>query len=69
MCVKPSSYCQLCQQPLIFAYISCEYLTEEKVHPDCRNAEVLAKTTTVSTPTIISTMANQQESIVDKINT
>ena len=46
---------------------ACEYLTEEKVHPDCRNAELLAKTTTVSTPTFISTTANQQESIVDKI--
>src|ERR671931_684826 len=66
--LKPSSYCQLCQQPLIFACTSCEYITEEKVHPDCRNAEVLAKaTTTVSTPTFISTTANQQESIVDKI--
>ena len=66
--LKPSSFCQLCQQPLIFACTSCEYLTEEKVHPDCRNAEVLAKTTTVSTPTFISTTtANQQENIVDKI--
>ena len=65
--LKPSSYCQLCQQPLIFACTSCEYLTEEKVHPDCRNADVLAKTTTVSMPTFISTMTNQQESIVDKI--
>jgi dTDP-D-glucose 4,6-dehydratase len=65
--LKASSYCQFCQQPLIFACTSCEYITDEKVHPDCRNAEVLAKTTTVSTPTFISTTANQQESTVDKI--
>jgi hypothetical protein len=64
--LKASSFCQLCQQPLIFACTSCEYASEEKVHPDCRNAEVLAKTTT--TPTFISTTtANQQENIVDKI--
>jgi hypothetical protein len=66
--LKASSYCQLCHQPLIFACTSCEYITEEKVHTDCRNAEILAKTaTTASTPTFISTTPNQQESIVDKI--
>ena len=74
--LKPSSYCQLCQQPLIFTCTSCEYITEEKVHTDCRNAEILAKTaataekavttTTTSTPTSASTTGNQQESIVDK---
>ena len=42
--LKPSSYCQLCQEPLIFACTSCDYTTEEKVHIDCRNADVLAKT-------------------------
>ena len=63
--LKASSYCQLCHQPLIFACTSCEYITEEKVHTDCRNADILAKTAT--TPTFISTTANQQESIVDKI--
>ena len=42
--LKVSSYCQLCQEPLIFACTSCDYITEEKVHTDCRNAEVLAKT-------------------------
>jgi hypothetical protein len=42
--LKVSSYCHLCQEPLIFACTSCEYITEEKVHTDCRNAEVLAKT-------------------------
>jgi hypothetical protein len=52
-------------EPLIFACTSCGYITEEKVHTDCRNAAVLAKT--VSAPTFISTTANQQESIVDKI--
>ena len=74
LCIKcgseltPSSYCELCKEPLIFVCTSCKYTTEEKVHPDCRNAEVLAKTTTVSTPTFISTTtANQHESIVDKI--
>jgi hypothetical protein len=42
--LKVSSYCKLCQEPLIFACTSCDYITEEKVHTDCRNAEVLAKT-------------------------
>jgi hypothetical protein len=42
--LKVSSYCQLCREPLIFACTSCDYITEEKVHTDCRNAEVLAKT-------------------------
>jgi hypothetical protein len=42
--LKVSSYCQLCQEPLIFACTSCDYITEEKVHTDCRNANVLAKT-------------------------
>ena len=42
--LKVSSYCQLCREPLIFACTSCEYITEEKVHSDCRNTEVLAKT-------------------------
>jgi transcription elongation factor Elf1 len=45
--LKVSSYCQLCQQPLIFACSSCEYITEEKVHTDCINAEVLSKPTVV----------------------
>ena len=42
--LKVSSSCNLCQEPLTFACTSCEYITEEKVHTDCRNAEVLAKT-------------------------
>ena len=42
--LKVSSYCQLCQQPLIFACTSCGYIAEEKVHTDCRNAEILSKT-------------------------
>ncbi len=45
---KVSSYCHLCQEPLIFACSSCEYITEEKVHSDCRNAEMLAKTATTT---------------------
>lgn len=74
--LKVSSYCHLCQEPLIFACTSCEYITEEKVHSDCRNAEVLAKTagakeeeaaaatTTASRPT---GNRNQEEAaIVDK---
>ena len=75
--LKASSYCQLCQQPLIFACTSCEYVTDEKVHPDCRNAEVLAKTeaTTAqenSTIAAASTTSgprstdNQQQRIVNK---
>ena len=46
--LKVSSCCQLCQEPLIFACTSCGYVTEEKVHTDCRNAEVLAKTTSTT---------------------
>jgi hypothetical protein len=68
---KVSSYCHLCQEPLIFACTSCEYITEEKVHSDCRNAEMLAKTTTEEgaaaaaiTPT--PTTGKKEESIVDK---
>ena len=76
--LKASSYCQLCQQPLIFACPSCQYITDEKVHPDCRNAEILAKTdatTTQEGSTITaasttsgprSTTGNQQQSIVNK---
>ena len=76
--LKASSYCQLCQQPLIFACPSCEYITDEKVHPDCRNAEILAKTDTTTTQegsTIITTATttprprstgNQQQSTVNK---
>ena len=75
--LKASSYCQLCQEPLIFACTSCDYSTEEKVHADCRNAEVLAKTastievgtaedaaTITKTPRTIT--GNQEESILDK---
>jgi len=68
--LKVSSYCQLCREPLIFACTSCDYITEEKVHTDCRNAEVLAKTTTeegaaatIPTPT---TSNQEEESIVNK---
>ena len=74
--LKVSSSCNLCQEPLTFACTSCEYITEEKVHTDCRNAEVLAKTagakeeeaaaaitTTASRP---KSNRNQEEAIVDK---
>ena len=56
--LKVSSYCHLCQEPLIFACTSCEYVTEEKVHADCRNAEVLAKT--------VGTKEEEATAIVDK---
>jgi hypothetical protein len=74
--LKVSSYCHLCQEPLIFACTSCEYITEEKVHTDCRNAEVLAKTpgskeedaaaTTITTASTPTSNRNQEEAIVDK---
>jgi hypothetical protein len=70
--LKVSSYCQLCQEPLIFSCTSCDYITEEKVHTDCRNAEVLAKPTTAqegaaaAATTSTTTTGNQEESIVDK---
>jgi hypothetical protein len=72
--LKVSSSCNLCQEPLTFACTSCEYITEEKVHTDCRNAKVLAKTagvkeeesttTTASRPT--SNRNQEEEVIVDK---
>ena len=46
--LKASSYCQLCQEPLIFTCTPCNYITEEKVHTDCRNAKILAKTATTT---------------------
>jgi hypothetical protein len=55
--LKVSSYCKLCQEPLIFACTSCDYITEEKVHTDCRNAEVLAKTETKEEPAATTTTA------------
>src|SRR5687768_10954535 len=73
--LKVSSSCNLCQEPLTFACTSCEYITEEKVHTDCRSAEILAKTagakeeeaattTTTSRPT--SNRNQEEEDIVDK---
>ena len=70
--LKVSSYCQLCQEPLIFACVSCDYITEEKVHTDCRNAKVLAKTVAkegaaaAAATAPSSTRENEQEHIVDK---
>jgi hypothetical protein len=72
--LKVSSYCQLCREPLIFACTPCDYITEEKVHTDCKNAEVLAKTEGVkeeATPTntitaSIPTARNREETIADK---
>jgi hypothetical protein len=71
--LKVSSYCQLCQEPLIFACTSCDYITEEKVHTDCRNAEVLAKTevkeeepAAATTTAPAHTTGNKVETIVDK---
>jgi hypothetical protein len=74
--LKVSSHCHLCQEPLIFACTSCEYITEEKVHTDCRNAEVLAKTaagskeeveaaaTTITKASRPTSNRNQEEAIV-----
>jgi hypothetical protein len=71
--LKVSSYCQLCQEPLIFACTSCDYITEEKVHTDCRNAEVLAKIEAKEEPAAITTRAptpttgnEEVKTIVDK---
>jgi hypothetical protein len=70
--LKVSSYCHLCQEPLIFACTSCEYITEEKVHTNCRNAEVLAKTEAKEEPSAATTTAptyttgNKEETIIDK---
>jgi hypothetical protein len=72
--LKVSSYCHLCQEPLIFACTSCEYITEEKVHTDCRNAEVLAKiagvkeeaATTITKASRSTSNRNQEEAMVSK---
>jgi hypothetical protein len=40
--LNPSSYCELCQEPLTLKCTACDYTTEEKVHSDCKNAELLA---------------------------
>jgi hypothetical protein len=49
--IKPSSLCELCKEPLIFTCTSCNYVTEEKVHSDCRNASELTKTSVVAEET------------------
>jgi hypothetical protein len=71
--LKVSSYCHLCQEPLIFACTSCNHITEEKVHTDCRNAEVLAKAEAKEEPSATTTTApthttgnKEVETIVDK---
>jgi hypothetical protein len=51
--LKPSSYCELCKQPLIFTCTSCDYITEEKVHADCRNAKELTKNTVDATTDLL----------------
>ena len=51
--LKPSSYCELCKQPLIFTCTSCDYITEEKVHADCRNANELTKNTADATTDLV----------------
>jgi hypothetical protein len=49
ICIKcgsslvPFSYCELCNEPLNFKCSSCEFITEEKVHVDCVNANSLVK--------------------------
>ena len=65
--LKVSSYCQLCQQPLIFACTSCKYITEEKVHTDCINAEVLSKpTVAIREAEIATTTTTTSKSISNK---
>jgi hypothetical protein len=49
--IKPSSLCELCKEPLIFTCTSCDYITEEKVHSDCRNANELTKTSAAAEET------------------
>jgi hypothetical protein len=51
--LKPSSYCELCKQPLIFTCASCDYTTDEKVHADCRNAKELTKNNTDTTTDLV----------------
>jgi hypothetical protein len=56
----------------LFACTSCDYITEEKVHTDCRNAEVLAKTEAKEEPAATTTApahrtGNEEvKTIVDK---
>jgi hypothetical protein len=39
--IDPFSYCELCKEPLNFKCSSCGFVTEEKVHADCMNANSL----------------------------
>ena len=39
--IDPFSYCELCKEPLNFKCASCGFVTEEKVHVDCVNANSL----------------------------
>ena len=67
--LKVSSGCNFCQEPLIFACTACDYITEEKVHADCRNAKVLAKTEVKEEPSttpVFKPMTGNKESIADK---
>jgi predicted amidophosphoribosyltransferase len=37
--------CELCSQPINFECIHCGYITDEKVHVDCKNREFLLSAT------------------------
>jgi hypothetical protein len=39
--IDPFSFCELCKEPLNFKCASCGFVTEEKVHVDCVNANSL----------------------------
>ena len=79
--LKPSSYCELCKEPLVFSCTSCDYITEEKIHADCRNANELTKKTDATITTtaqggetaastqtqIASTTYKEEKSRIDKL--
>jgi predicted amidophosphoribosyltransferase len=36
--------CELCKQPINFECSHCGYITDEKIHVDCKNTEFLLST-------------------------
>jgi hypothetical protein len=65
--IKPASLCELCKEPLIFTCTSCNYITEEKVHSDCRNASELTKTSAAAEETALPNTGKIQSSSAQSV--
>jgi predicted amidophosphoribosyltransferase len=42
--------CEFCNQPINFVCSRCGYITDEKVHVDCRNAEFFVSSPRTTIP-------------------